>query len=101
MYLQHLSSLQFLTLRRVFRGRDRSRLQLLPGKAPPMRDEPYSEEELGAHDRKLAKYFVAGGVFLVLGSAAHGGQEPAVDRRVARARRATRAISSATCRTRT
>src|SRR5438093_1142956 len=39
-----------------------------PGKAPPARDEPYPEDELGVHDRKTAKYFVAGGFFLVLGS---------------------------------
>ena len=32
-----------------------------------MRTEPYPDEELGAHDRKLAKYFLAGGGFLVLG----------------------------------
>src|SRR5881398_1154319 len=42
--------------------------KFVPGKAPPVRDEPYSEAELGAHDRKTAKYFVAGGFFLVLGS---------------------------------
>src|SRR6266576_719832 len=40
----------------------------MPGKAPPVRTEPYPNEELGAHDRKTAKYFVAGGFFLVLGS---------------------------------
>ncbi len=34
-----------------------------------MRTEPYSDAELGAHDRKLAKYFVGGSLFLVLGSA--------------------------------
>ena len=33
-----------------------------------MREEPYAPEELGAHDRKVAKYFLAGGFFLVLGS---------------------------------
>src|SRR2546423_12058308 len=42
--------------------------KFVPGKAPPTRDEPYPEDELGAHDRKAAKYFVAGGFFLVLGS---------------------------------
>src|SRR5438477_5992719 len=42
--------------------------RFMPGKAPPVRTVPYSEDELGAHDRKLAKYFVAGGAFLVLGS---------------------------------
>src|SRR5438876_197022 len=42
--------------------------KFVPGKAPPVRSEPYPEDELGAHDRKTAKYFVAGGFFLVLGS---------------------------------
>src|SRR5438034_3601728 len=42
--------------------------KFVPGKAPPVRTEPYPEDELGAHDRKTAKYFVAGGFFLVLGS---------------------------------
>src|SRR3954469_9233933 len=42
-------------------------MRYLPGKAPPLRTEPYPEEELGAHDGRLAKYFVAGGLFLVLG----------------------------------
>src|SRR5438094_5500433 len=42
--------------------------KFVPGKAPPTRDEPYPEDELGVHDRKTAKYFVAGGFFLVLGS---------------------------------
>src|SRR4051794_23595554 len=42
--------------------------KFVPGKAPPVRTEPYPEDELGAHDRKTAKYFVAGGFFLVLGA---------------------------------
>ena len=42
-------------------------MRLLPGKAPPVRTEPYPDDELTRHDRKLGKYFVAGGVFLVLG----------------------------------
>ena len=41
---------------------------MLPGRKPPIRTEPYTDDELRAHDRKLAKYFVAGGFFLVLGS---------------------------------
>src|SRR6059058_541226 len=40
----------------------------MPGKAPPVRTVPYPDDELAAHDRKAAKYFVAGGFFLVLGS---------------------------------
>src|SRR6478752_6249568 len=42
--------------------------RFVPGRTPTTRDEPYPDEELGAHDRKTAKYFVAGGFFLVLGS---------------------------------
>src|SRR4051794_21906203 len=43
-------------------------MRLLPGRAPPVRTEPYADEQLAAHDRKLAKYFIAGAAFLVLGS---------------------------------
>jgi hypothetical protein len=39
----------------------------VPGKAPPVREEPYPDVELYAHDTRLGKYFVAGGGFLVLG----------------------------------
>src|SRR5213078_3218185 len=41
-------------------------MRYIPGKAAPVRTEPYPEEELHAHDGRLAKYFVAGGLFLVL-----------------------------------
>jgi hypothetical protein len=68
MYLKHLSSLQFLSYAAFFAVVIAAVFRLLPGRAPPLRTEPYSEEELGRHDRKLAKYFVAGGAFLVLGS---------------------------------
>jgi hypothetical protein len=67
-YLKHLSSLEFLTYVAFFTIVIASLWRLLPGKAPPVRTVPHSEEQLGAHDRKLAKYFVAGGGFLVLGS---------------------------------
>ena len=43
-------------------------MRFTPGKAPPVRTVPYTDEELGQHDRRLGKYFVAGGAFLVLGS---------------------------------
>src|SRR5438128_403269 len=39
----------------------------MPGVAPPVRTEPYTDGELGSHDRRLAKYFLAGAGFLVLG----------------------------------
>src|SRR3954470_23151092 len=41
---------------------------MLPGRKAPVRTEPYSPEELYAHDSHLPKYFLAGGIFLVLGS---------------------------------
>src|SRR6184192_2761631 len=68
MYLRHLSSLQFLTYCAFFAVVIAAIFRFMPGKAPPLRTTPYPDEELGAHDRKLAKYFVAGGAFLVLGS---------------------------------
>jgi hypothetical protein len=68
MYLKHLSSLQFLTYVGFFTVVVAALWRLLPGKALPVRTVPYPEERLGAHDRKVAKYFVAGGGFLVLGS---------------------------------
>jgi hypothetical protein len=67
-YLKHLSSLQFLSYAAFLAVVIAAVFRLLPGRAPPFRTEPYSPEELGRHDRKLPKYFVAGGAFLVLGS---------------------------------
>jgi hypothetical protein len=67
-YLRHLSSLQFLTYASFFGVVIAAVFRFMPGKAPPVRTVPYPDEELAAHDRKLAKYFVAGGFFLVLGS---------------------------------
>ena len=68
MYLRHLSSLQFLTYCSFFGVVIAAIFRFMPGKAPAFRTHPYPDEELGAHDRKLGKYFVAGGAFLVLGS---------------------------------
>ncbi len=68
MYVKHLTSLQFLTYLAFFAVVIAAIFRFVPGKAPPVRTEPYSEEELGAHDRKTAKYFVEGGFFLVVGS---------------------------------
>jgi hypothetical protein len=67
-YVRHLTSLQFLTYVAFFSVVVAALFRFVPGKAPPVRPHPYSEDELGAHDRKTAKYFVAGGFFLVLGS---------------------------------
>ena len=68
MYLKHVTSLQFLTYLSFFAVLLAAMFRFVPGRKPPTRDEPYSDEELHAHDRKAAKYFLAGGFFLVLGS---------------------------------
>jgi hypothetical protein len=68
MWVKHLSSLQFLTYVAFFAVVVAAICKFVPGKASPVREEPYPDEELYAHDRKTAKYFVAGGLFLVLGS---------------------------------
>ncbi len=68
MYLRYVSSLEFLTYFAFFAIFVGSISYMLPGRKPPIRTEPYTDDELRAHDRKLAKYFVAGGFFLVLGS---------------------------------
>ena len=68
MYLRHLSSLQFLTYCAFLGVVIAAIFRFVPGKPAPARTKPYSEEELGAHDRKLGKYFAAGGAFLALGS---------------------------------
>ncbi|HUH20445.1 MAG TPA: hypothetical protein VLZ09_01130, partial [Gaiellaceae bacterium] len=68
MYLKHVTSLQFLTYLSFFAVLLAAMFRFVPGRTPPTRDEPYSDEELHAHDRKTAKYFLAGGFFLVLGS---------------------------------
>jgi hypothetical protein len=68
MWVQHLSSLDFLTYVAFFGVAVVAICRFVPGKAAPVRDEPFSHEELTRHDAFLAKYFVAGGAFLVLGS---------------------------------
>jgi hypothetical protein len=67
-YLRHLSSLQFLTYVSFFAVVVAALFKFVPGRSPPMREEPYPDDELHAHDPKVAKYFLAGGFFLVLGS---------------------------------
>jgi hypothetical protein len=68
MYLQHLTSLQFLSYLAFVAVLVVAAMRLLPGRAPPVRTVPYEEEQLAAHDRRLAKYFIAGAAFLILGS---------------------------------
>src|SRR5207237_1380754 len=65
---QHFSSLQFLGLLTFIGLAIGAVMRFVPGPAPPVRTTPYEEAELGRHDSRLAKYFVAGGGFLVLGS---------------------------------
>src|SRR5256714_1488693 len=68
MWVQHLSSLDFLTYVAFFGVVVAAICMFVPGKAPPTRDVPYTDEELAAHDDRIAKYFVAGGAFLALGA---------------------------------
>src|SRR6184192_1048032 len=68
MWVKHLSSLQFLTYVAFFAVVVAAICKFVPGKAAPVRETPYPEDELYAHDPKTGKYFLAGGVFLVLGS---------------------------------
>jgi hypothetical protein len=67
-YLQHLTSLQFLTYLAFVAVAVVAVSRLVPGRAPPVRIEPYTDDELASHDRKVAKYFIAGAAFLALGS---------------------------------
>ena len=68
MWIQHLSSLQFLTYVAFFAVVVAAICKFVPGRAAPVRETPYPDDELHAHDAKTAKYFLAGGFFLVLGS---------------------------------
>jgi hypothetical protein len=67
-YLKHLTSLQFLTYLAFFGAIVIAIFRFVPGRSPPVRETPYPDDELYAHDPKVAKYFLAGGFFLVLGS---------------------------------
>ena len=67
MYVQHLGTLTFLAFLADLAVVVAVLFKLLPGRTPPVREEPYPPGELGAHDRKLPKYFLAGAGFLVLG----------------------------------
>jgi cytochrome c oxidase cbb3-type subunit 1 len=68
MWVKHLSSLQFLSYAAFLGVVVAAVFALMPGRKPPVRREPFTDDELGRHDGKLAKYFVTGGAFLVLGS---------------------------------
>jgi hypothetical protein len=67
MWVQHLSSFMFLTYVAFFAVLIAAIFVYVPGKAAPVREKPYPDEELYAHDTRLGKYFVVGGGFLVLG----------------------------------
>jgi hypothetical protein len=66
-YTQRLSSLEFFTYAAFLTVVVLSIASMLPGRKPPVRTEPYPDDELHAHDPRLPKYFLAGGAFLVLG----------------------------------
>src|SRR5436305_4581315 len=68
MWVKHLSSLDFLTYVAFFGVVVAVICRFVPGKPAPQRTDPYSDEELARHDGRLAKYFVAGSGFLVLGA---------------------------------
>ena len=55
MYLKHLTSLQFLTYLAFFAVVLTALFRFLPGRAPPVREEPYPDDELRAHDRKVGR----------------------------------------------
>ncbi|MDQ2966937.1 MAG: cbb3-type cytochrome c oxidase subunit I [Actinomycetota bacterium] len=67
MYTQRLSSLEFFTYAAFFAVVVLSIAAILPGRKAPVRTEAYSDDELKAHDRRLPKYFLTGGAFLLLG----------------------------------
>jgi hypothetical protein len=67
-YTQRVSSLEFFTYAAFLAVIVVSIASILPGRKPPLRTEPYADDELKAHDGKLPKYFLAGGAFLLLGS---------------------------------
>src|SRR3989440_4390314 len=69
MYTQRLSSLEFFTYAAFLAVVVVSIAAMLPGRKPPLRTEPYPDDELTAHDSRLPKYFLAGGAFLLLGGA--------------------------------
>jgi hypothetical protein len=66
-YTQRLSSLEFFTYAAFLTVVALSIASMLPGRKPPVRTEPYPDDELHAHDPRLPKYFLAGGAFLLLG----------------------------------
>ncbi|TML26273.1 MAG: cbb3-type cytochrome c oxidase subunit I [Actinobacteria bacterium] len=68
MYLRYVSSLEFLTYVAFFAIFVGCVSYIVPGRKPPLRTEPFSDDQLRAHEPKVAKYFVTGGLFLVLGS---------------------------------
>jgi hypothetical protein len=68
-YLRHLTTFQFVTYASFLAVAIAAVFRLVPGKAAPVRTRPYGDDELGAADGTLGKYFAAGGLFLVLGAA--------------------------------
>jgi hypothetical protein len=98
MWVQHLSSLQFLSYVAFFAVVLIALMRLMPGAKAPVRAEPYPADELGSEDAKLGKYFVAGGIFLVVGGI-HMAVKTCRGLRSGLPAEAMRATSSATSRT--
>ena len=69
MWVKHLTSLQFLTYVAFFAVVIAAICRFVPGKAPPVRDEPYPDEELArARPRRRRSTSSRAALFLVLGS---------------------------------
>jgi hypothetical protein len=66
-YTQRLSTLEFFTYAAFLAVVVVSIASILPGRKPPLRTQPYPDDELKAHDSRLPKYFLAGSAFLLLG----------------------------------
>src|SRR5437773_630390 len=61
MWIRHLSSLQFLTYVAFFAVVVAAICKFVPGRAAPVRDTPYPDEQLHAHDSKTAEYLARTG----------------------------------------
>jgi len=56
LYTQRLSSLEFFTYAAFLAIVVVSIASILPGRKPPIRTEPYADDELKAHDSRMPKY---------------------------------------------
>jgi cytochrome c oxidase cbb3-type subunit 1 len=67
-FVQHLSTLEFLSYFAFAVVALIALAALVPGRRAPLRHVPFAPAQIAAHDRRLPKYFLAGGAFLVLGA---------------------------------